>query len=65
VEVVATLEALDRALGPGAEDAVGMQVQRALQDPHRRVVIAGVQGAPGARGGGQRKRDEQRDEKMS
>jgi hypothetical protein len=65
VKVVAALEALDRALGARPEDAVGVEVQRALQNAHGGVVIARVKRAAGARCSGKRERDEQRDEKMS
>jgi chemotaxis response regulator CheB len=65
MEMVAALKATDRALRAGAVDAVGVQAQRALQDAHRGVVIAGVQRAARARRGRERQRDCKRDEKVS
>jgi hypothetical protein len=66
MQMVAALEALDRAPGARAEDPVGVQAERTLQHPDGWVVIAGVQRA--ARGGGRRKRErahERDHEKMS
>jgi hypothetical protein len=65
MQVMAALEALDRALGAGAEDPVGVQVQRALEHADRMAAVARMQRATRARRRGEQERDEQRDEEVS
>jgi hypothetical protein len=63
--MMAALEALDRALGPGAEDAVRVNVQGMLEAHDGTPVVARMKGAPGLSSGRGGERDEQRHEKMS
>jgi hypothetical protein len=58
-QVVAVLEAAHGADGTAAEDAVGVQMQRALDALDGSAVVAVAQRARSRRGGQRKQRDEQ------
>jgi hypothetical protein len=65
MQVMASLEALDRPLGPGPEDPVGVHMQSVLETDDGATVVAGLQRASGARRRREGERDEKRDDELS